>query len=141
MAELDSLIRVRTHAIEQKQKFLAELYRKAEELKQQRLDFIAQMQKEKENIQDMGMEMFVYYENYVKSAKERIAEIEVSEKQLDVRIVAAQDDMRDAFAELKKIEIIQEQRIAEEKAAQNKKESDLMDEIGIDGFRRLSEDD
>lgn len=141
MAELDPLIRVRKHAIDQKQKFLAELYRQSEELKQRKEDLENQMVKEKEAVDLIGFEMFGYFELFVKAAKEKIADNEESQRKLEIRIQAAQDDMRDAFAELKKIEIIAEQRNEEEKKEILKKESDLMDEIGIETYRRGVEED
>lgn len=141
MAELDPLIRVRKHTIDQKQKFLAELYRQSEELKQKKTDLENQMIKEKQAVDLIGFEMFGYFELFVKAAKEKIAENEDAQKKLEIRIQAAQDDMRDAFAELKKIEMIAEQRKEEEKKEILKKESALMDEIGIESFRRNIEEE
>lgn len=141
MADLDPLIRVRRHAIEQKQKFLAELYRQAEAFIQQKHDLEQQMQKEKEAIQGMGVEMLGFFQHYAQTVKDRVAEIEVAQLQLERRINAAQDDMRDAFAELKKIEIIEDQRKEAERQEVLKKENKLMDEIGIEGFRRAQDDD
>lgn len=140
MAELDPLIRIRKHTIDQKQKFLAELYRQAESLVQQKQDLEDQMVKEKEAMDSLGFDMFAYFENFIKSAKEKITSIELAQKQLEVRIKAAQDDMRDAFAELKKIELIQEQRKEAEKLEILKKDTALMDEIGISGFIRDKEE-
>ena len=56
------------------------------------------------------------------------------------RIEVARDDMRRAFAELKKIEITQERREDEEEKAINKKESAELDEIAIEGFRRKQDE-
>lgn len=136
MADLDPLIRVRKHSIEQKQKFLAELYRQAEEMDRQKKALEDQLREEQESVRNMGAEMLGFFGNYSKAVKERIEEIDESRMRLENRIRMAQDDMRDAFAELKKIEIIQERRRAEEADELARKESDLLDEIGIEGFRR-----
>ena len=53
MADLHSLIRVRKHAVEQKQKFLAELYRQSEELTAQKQRFLDQLAEEKERIKKL----------------------------------------------------------------------------------------
>jgi flagellar export protein FliJ len=58
---------------------------------------------------------------------------------MEPRIVRAQDEMREAFSEQKKAEIIQEQRDKEEAEEIARKENTNLDEIGIEGFRRKEE--
>lgn len=140
MAELDSLIRVRKHTVDQKQKVLAELYRQAENLDEQKSILEQQIQDERQNIHNMGVEMLNFFGAYAKAVKARLEEIVAAREILDARIRHAQEDMRIAFAEMKKVEIINERRKAEEKAKIAKKDSDTMDEIGVDGFRRQNED-
>ena len=141
MANLKSLIRVRKHVVEQKQKFLAELYRQAEELENQKTTMIGQMKKEQETLKEMPAEMIGFFGAYSEAVKARVEDIEDAQKKLESRITVAQDDMRDAFGELRKIELIQEKRDREEKAARDKKESQEMDEIGLNAFRTSQEDE
>lgn len=136
MADLNPLIRVRKHAVEQKQKFLAELYRQAEELQNQKKTLLGQLEEEREKVKDMGVEMLSYFGPYSQAVKERVADIDEGIAKLERRIAVAREDMREAFAELKKIEITQERREAEEQAALDKKDSADLDEAGIEGFRR-----
>lgn len=137
MADLDPLIRVRKHAVEQKQKFLAELYRQSEELASQKINLEQQMAEEQRRVVEMNqVEMLSYFGAYVEAVKARIIDIEDAQKKLNARIEVARDDMREAFAELKKIEIIHDKRLAEEQAALDKKEAALLDEVALDGFRR-----
>lgn len=136
MAELDPLIRVRRHAVEQKQKFLSELYRQAEELEGQKNTLLEQQAEEQRKVQEMGVEMLSYFGPYNEAVKERVAEIEESMAKLNVRIEAAREDMRAAFAELKKVEITNDARKAEAQAELDKKESDELDAIGVEGYRR-----
>lgn len=138
MAELLPLIRVRKHAIEQKQKFLAELYRQAEEMKNQRDALETQLAIESEKTGDMGAEMMKFFVPYADAVRKRIEEIDHERDRHEERIKRAQDDMRDAFAELKKIEIIDDRRAEEERAELEKREAELLDEIALDGFRRNS---
>lgn len=140
MADLNPLIRVRKHAVEQKQKFLAELYRQAEELANQKATLERQMREEQERVRDMGVEMLSYFGTYAEAVKERIKDIEDAISKLEVRIEAAREDMRSAFAELKKIEITQERREDEEEAAIEKKSAAELDEIAIEGYRRKQEE-
>ncbi len=141
MAELDGLIKLRRHVVDQKQKFLAELYRQAEELQAQRRNLLDTLEEERRMMQDMGVEMLSYFGPYSDAVKDRVSDIDDSLKKLDARIEVARDAVREAFSELKKIEITQERREERENAALEKKESQELDEIGIEGFRRQKVED
>ncbi|MCK5285442.1 MAG: flagellar FliJ family protein [Alphaproteobacteria bacterium] len=140
MADLSPLIRVRKHVVDQKQKFLAELYRQAEEFENQKKTLEDQMAEEQEQLNEMGVEMLSYFASYAKAVKERIADIEEAATKLAVRIEVAREDMRMAFAELKKIEITKETREKAKLKELNKKESNELDEIGIEIYRRKKSD-
>ncbi|PCJ98647.1 MAG: hypothetical protein COA45_07990 [Zetaproteobacteria bacterium] len=141
MAELDPLIRVRKHDVEQKQKMLAELFRNAEALKDRRDTLETQLAIESEKIKDLDIEMVGFFAPYADSVHTQIEGIDEDRKKLEVCINMAQDDMRGAYAELKKIEIISERRRVEALAELDKKESDELDEIAINMFIRKNEDD
>lgn len=136
MADLNPLIRVRKHIVEQKQKFLAELYRQAEELESQKETMLAQLEEEQEKVKDMEVEMLSYFGPYTDAVHDRVEEIDEARATLEKRIELAREDMREAFAELKKVEITQERREEEEEKELNKKESNELDEAGLDSFRR-----
>jgi flagellar FliJ protein len=136
MADLNPLIRVRKHVVDQKQKFLSELYRQAEELERQKQTLLDQMEHERRKLEEMGVEMLAYFGPYSQAVKERIEEIDESRTKLETRIELAREDMREAFSDLKKVEITQERREEEEQREQDRKETIELDDIGIDGFRR-----
>ena len=140
MAKLDGLIRVRKHALDQKQKFVAELYRQAEELENQKVTLLTTLEEEREKVDEMGVEMLSYFGPYSKAVKERVQDIDEAASTLETRIEIAREDMREAFAELKKIEITKQNRDDAEEKEINKKESDELDEIAIEGFRRKVEE-
>lgn len=139
MANLDPLIRVRKHALEQKQKFLAELYRQAEQLHAQKHTLLTTLAAEQEKLKDMDVQMLSYFGPYSQAVHERVDDIDESIKKLDARIVVARDDMRESFAELKKIEITQKVREETEEKEANKKENQELDAMGIEAFRRKEE--
>ena len=145
MANLKPLIRVRKHAVEQKQKFLAELYRQAEEFAAQKQALIDQLADERTKMDEMEdvvrMEAMTHYGLYAQGVRSRIEDLEGHITKLDGRIEVAREDMRQAFAELKKIEITQERREDEEEAEVKKKESDELDEIAIENFRRQKKEE
>lgn len=135
-ADLNPLIRVQKHSLEQKQKFLAELYRHAEEYESQKKNMLETLEQEREKLDGMGVEMLSYFGPYEKNVKSRVREIDEALLTLNTRIDLAREDIREAFAELKKIEITQEEREAQEQRGMNKKQSDELDEIGLEVFRR-----
>jgi flagellar protein FliJ len=142
MADLNPLIRVRKHAVEQKQKFLAELYRQAEQLADQKSTLEAQLAAERENVRNSdSVDMIKYFSVYADSVKARVKDIDDAVMKLNVRIDIAREDMREAFAEFKKIEITQERREEEEIAVLEKRQADLLDEIAIEGYRRRREEE
>ncbi len=141
MADLSGLIRVRKHTVEQKQKVVAELYRQVEGLLSQKTDLLDNLKLEEEKLKDLQVEMLSYFGPYSEAVKGRVEEIDKKNKILEKRIQIAQEDMRAAYSELKKVEITQRQREAEEAKQIAKKESDELDAIAIDGFRRKTQED
>ena len=136
MADLNPLIRVRKHALEQKQKFLAELYRQAEEYETHKKVMLFTLEEEREKLADMGPEMLSYFGPYSESVNARVEEIDEALVTLNARIEVAREDMRAAFAEMKKLEITQGRRDDEDRRELEKKLADELDEIGLEMFRR-----
>jgi len=145
MADLNPLIRMRKHTVDQKQKVLAELYRHAEELEGQKAELQTQLEDERTNMdamdENLRLEAMAHFGLYAEGVRLRIAGIDAGIKHLETRIDVAREDMSQAFNALKKIEITQERREDEELAALNKKESAELDDIAIEGFRRKQEED
>lgn len=139
MTDLDPLLRVRRHEIEQKQKALAALYAEAEKLKNERDSLEAQLVIEAEKTKELSADMVGFFQPYAKHVNLLVEEIDLMREKLEHKIMNAQDEMRDAFADMKKIEIIDERRKEEILADIDKKEAELLDEIAIDAFRRKGE--
>lgn len=141
MADLDSLIRVRKHAAQQKQKFLADLYRQAETFFLRKKALEDQLAHERETLDSVEMiEAQVSFGLYAEGVKKKISAIDKEIQRLETRIAMAQEDVRAAFAEMKKIEIIQGRRIESEKQSRRKKEDRSFDDIAIDRFRKDAEE-
>jgi flagellar FliJ protein len=141
MADLNSLIRVRKHIVEQKQKVVAALYEEAEKIENEKQELLASLAEEEAKSVDMPLDMLPFLGPYREAVTLRVEAMEVVAKNLEARIQIAQDDMRIAFSELKKVEITQEKREDEEKAELDKKESDELDDIAIEAFRRRREEE
>ena len=142
MADLESLIKYRKHIVDEKQRVLSQLYREAEQIEQRKRDILAQIEKEKAfAAKESGSAVATALAAYLDSARKDIARLDVMLQKMEKRIADAQEDMRAAFAEQKKIEIVQRERLAEEEAEVKKKEGEAFDEIAIEGFRRRQEEE
>ena len=103
MADLDPLIRLRKHAVDEKQRVVAQLYREAENLEKQKKVVENQMAEEKRLAEEMNRpEAIAFYTRYAEGARKKIAALQASIKKMEGRIEAAQEEMRVAFAEMKK---------------------------------------
>lgn len=141
MANLLSLIKLRRYNVEEKQKVLAELYRQAEMIAQSKATLQERLRSEREVLDAAGtLEMFAYFGRFSQNINRMLDRLELERQKLEMRITVAQDDVREAFANMKRIEIVQREREKSDRKKESDKESREMDEIGIDGFRRQDED-
>ncbi|MAF68817.1 MAG: hypothetical protein CMH25_05680 [Micavibrio sp.] len=138
MAKLDPLIRVRKHTVEEKQKFLATLLAKEEELLKKKADALSKIETEasiaEEHPQDFGLQKS--FSQFKDSMTKQIARFDDELEKLALRIEVAQESMREAFADLKKVEIVDRSRKEAQAKEQAKKENDVLDEIGLQMHRR-----
>lgn len=141
MANLLSLIKLRKHTVDEKQKVLAELYREAEEKEAQKTLLLERLRKERNALDETApLEMFAYFGRFSQNIQRLVEKINAERARLEMRINIAQEDVRNAFADMKRIEIVNAEREKAEKKRQADKESAEMDEIGIEGFRRRDEE-
>ncbi len=140
MADLSSLIRVRKHAVEQKQKFLAELYRQVEAMQARKRKLETDLLRERKALDEIATaEAIAYFGRYAEATRRKIEQLAHEIAKMETRVEIAREDMREAFAEMKKIEITKERREAEKAEDLRKKEARELDEIGIDRFMRKDE--
>lgn len=136
MANLDPLIRLNRFQLEEKQRALSALYRDVETLEIEKSAILDSVQSEKEAIDDMqDINMMQAFMGYVQRSQGEVRLINDKISSLEIKITRAIDEMREAFGELKKIEITRDRRL-EEIAKQNaKREDDLFSEIALEIYR------
>ena len=140
MANLESLIRLRKHNVDEKQKILAVLYSKASNLENTKDSLQTSLETERNALkQDAPPEMLSYFGAFAQAVIDDIDRIEQDLKELEVRIDVAREKVREAFADMKRVEIVSRKRKEEEKKEQNTKETNELNDIGIEGFRRNNE--
>lgn len=142
MAQLHSLIRLRKYRVEEKQKILAELFRQAELIEGRKRAISESLIREKIIAEESGqVDAYVFYAAYASRMTQELEKIEIQLQRMDARIEKAQEDLREAFAEQKKAEIIQKKRDKSEQDLLKAKENREMDNIGIDVFLRGQSND
>lgn len=140
MADLKGLIKLRRHGIDERQKALAQLLRQAETLEAKKQELRDTLEREKDIAENADTKDYAaFFGAYAEGVQKQIEKIDGELKKLEVRIQIAQDDIRNAFAELKKVEIVQKQREEKDRKKQDAKEAAELDEIAIEGFRRKEE--
>jgi flagellar FliJ protein len=141
MADLDPLIRLRRHGVEEKQKILSALYREAEQIERQIKALKDQLDRERAiAMADGSPESSADYGRYANNVRKKVDRLNENLKKMETRVAAAQEEVRIAFSEQKKVQIIQRNRQDEERKEREEKESDALDDIAIDGFRRKEDE-
>lgn len=137
MANLLSLIKLRRHNVDEKQKVLAELYRQIEIIESSKNTLQERLRTEREVLDKSGtLEMYAYFGRFSQNIQRMLERLNLETSKLETRINVAQEDVREAFANMKRIEIVQSEREKSDRKEQGDKETREMDDIGIDGFRR-----
>lgn len=140
MADLDPLIRYRKHGVDERRRALARLYEELDTLTHSKEVQEQQLEEETELAKEQGtVEALKALDLFRKASKSRIAALAEAIEKMEVRIAAAQEDMREAFSDMKKVEITQRERKKREVKEFNKKESRELDDIGIEQHRRHEE--
>lgn len=137
MADLDALIRLRRHRVEEKQKVLADLFRQVEVIESEKDELLTTLATESAIAETVDhKDANLYFGLFADGVNKKIEGLDKDLLQLETRIQIAQDDIREAFADLKRVEIVNRNRKAEERKKQAAKESIELDEIGLDAFMR-----
>lgn len=141
MADLNPLIRLRKYRVEEKQKALADLFREAERFEAVINGLLLQMEQERKLAEEKNdYETLTAYTLFAERVRGQVEFLKLGLAKVNARVVVAQDAMREAFGELKKIEIIQENRDAEADKAALQRDNKTMDEIGLQGFMRAQDE-
>jgi len=125
----ESLIRLARFRVESLQKQMAELDRARAGLHRRSEELEARIAKEQE-IAGSDPALGADYGAYAKSVIERRENLQRSLSEVDGQAENLREDLRTAFEELKKYELIEERRLAKEKAEAAKAERDELDEAG-----------
>jgi hypothetical protein len=135
MAKLHSLIKFKRHELDEKRRILAELNLQLDILQQRKKKLLADLAHEKD-LAAVDIEIARNFGLYLQrmKAEQEVLDEKIHNKTQEVQ--AATVIVQEAYLDAKKFEITQEKRDQEEEDRLNKIDSDNMNEIGIENFRR-----
>lgn len=135
MKGLSTLIRYHGQLLDEKRRALAELQGLADRLRQQLVDLGEEMKRE-QAVAGTSVELSMTYHNYAVVLIERRENLEKMIADVDQQIVAATNEVADAFQELKKYEIAKANRDKRAEEEANRREQTEFDEMGLSIYRR-----
>lgn len=138
MAKLHSLIRFKRHELDEKRQILARLNDALEQLRASKKKLLDDLAREK-NLAAVDVEIARSFGPYLNRTLEQCAALDDEIHQKLREIQAATHVVQDAYLEVKKLEITQEKRDQEEENNLKRMETNTLDDIGIESFRRNSE--
>lgn len=139
MADLSALIRLHKHELDEKRRVLGEFYAEMAMLERDRRNMEREFEKEKEAIRQMADVSFTFA-GYADTIRQKREAFDKAEQSLEKNIERAKEDLMETFSELKKYEMTQEERDRLEEEERRFKETQAMDAIGLEGFRRKTDE-
>ena len=135
MKSRESLIRVKRFQVDEKRRQVGQIELMVTEFQGMIRDLDAQIavEEEKAGIDDIG---HFAYPTFAKAALQRKENLLVSIADLNEQLERAQDQLREAIGELKKVEKLEERDQQREMAAREQAEQDELDDFSMMGRRR-----
>jgi flagellar export protein FliJ len=134
MKAVSGLIRLHRWQLDEKRRNLGDLERMKDDFERQVTRLDSEILAEQKIADDV--EARFAYGAYAQKAVERRATLLRSIADLATQIAAAREEVADAFQEIKKYEILQEQRDRRTREWTTRKEQSVQDEMALQGYRR-----
>lgn len=140
MNSLKTIIRLHKWQLDEKRRELVELQNLREHLLNQ-IDRLEQEIAAERTTASADFEASFTFPNYIKMAKERRHKLDRSVAQVDEQITAATEAVAEAYQELKKYELAEEERVKREALKLKRKQDAILDETASIGFRRRQQEE
>jgi flagellar export protein FliJ len=135
MKSREALIRLQKWHVDGIRRKLSELEGMRAEFESRRAELEATVADERRFGESSPIGSFAY-PTFARAMNERSARLEESIRGIEREIQSTKDALTDAYSELKKAELLEEQRVERERVAGERREQDELDEIALKGFRR-----
>ena len=135
MAQLHGLIKFKRHELDEKRQILARLNEELEALKQRKENLLDDLAREK-NLAAVDIDIARNFGPFLTRTLERIEAFDhdIAAKQREIQ--AATHVVQEAFLEVKKLEVTQQNRDDEETRRLGRIETNTLNDIGLETFRR-----
>jgi flagellar protein FliJ len=140
MSALNSLVRVHSWALDEKQQKLAELEGIADKLRADLLTLEQELVQE-QSAASGSVEGSIAFPAFVAAALERRKRLRESIANIGLACDAAREEVNQAFQEMKKFQLARDNQIAEEQEEAARHEQTALDEMGVDLHRRKNRTD
>ena len=140
MSSLKTIIRLQKWKLDEKRRALSELQSLADRLMAE-IERLKEEIAAEQNAARTNPEYAFTYSNYIRAAMERGERLTQSMGQVEAQISVATDEMAEAFQELKRYELAEEERLKREKDKLKRKEANMLDETALVGFRRRQQEE
>jgi len=134
--DLRNLIRIYEWEVDEKRRALGELLRVVRELEGHRDRLLEELRSEQQIALSSPDEAAWCFSGYIESVIQQRERIAQAVEDTDRQIAAAQEGLADAYRELKKFEIAQENRDKSAERELNRKEQAILDEVGMNSYQR-----
>lgn len=140
MKGIETLIRLSKRSLDELRKKQAALEKEKDKFVQGIKKLEQEMQKEIK-LAAKTPEMATFYGGFAKRIKHRQAEYNEEVKKVEVKLLALSEEIRNAYADLKKYEIARDNAKARQKAEEARKETIMLDEIAGHQFARKEKEE
>lgn len=135
MKSLRTLIRLRKHTLDEARRELTELQQAVDAINRARENLDRELVDESATARD-DIEASYRYGDYLGTVRERRSAFDQQESELSQRIALADAGVREAFREVKQLDIADAQRLERERAETARREQADLDEVALSAFRR-----
>lgn len=138
MKSLGTLIRLRKLALDEARRELTDLERMAEQIEVGRRDLDREYAAESEAARG-DVDASYVFGNYLETVRKRCAEFDRQDQEVSQLKVLAEAKVREAFREVKRIEIAESNRQDRERTELARQDQVNLDEVALSSFRRQEE--
>lgn len=138
MRGLDGLIRLWKWRLDEKRRVVVDLEVLRAELERQMTALDDELEHER-RVAAQSLEGGMAFTPYRRVNREKMDRLLASREEVQDKIAAAQEEVNDAFRELKKYELVKENRLAQKAREQAAAEQAELDEAGLQGFLRQNQ--
>jgi flagellar export protein FliJ len=135
MKSRETLIRLQKWHVDEVRRKLADLESTRAEFEKRKADLEASVADERRFGETSPIGVYAY-PSFARAMNDRRRKLEESIQGIEKEILTTKDALTDAFGELKKAELLEEQRAERERTEGNRREQSDLDDIALKTYRR-----